>query len=93
MKSILNNQKECYFCKTTIGLARHHIFGGRANRKISEQEGCWVWLCGYHHNLSNQGVHFNKQLDLELKEECQKRWEEINGTREDFRRLFGKSWL
>lgn len=92
MKSILNNQKECYFCKTTIGLHRHHIYPS-FNRKISEKEGCWVWLCGFHHNLSNQGVHFNKQLDLELKEECQKKWEEINGTREDFRRLFGKSWL
>ena len=92
MKSIISNKKECFVCKTTIGLHRHHIYPSY-NRKNSEKEGCWVWLCGFHHNLSNQGVHFNRELDLKIKRLCQERWEELNGTREDFRRIFGKSWL
>ena len=90
-ESILSNKKECYICKTTQGLHRHHIYGGY-NRNHSEKEGCWVYLCGYHHNLSAEGVHYNRALDLVLKAKCQNRWEELNGTTEDFRRVFGKSW-
>lgn len=90
-ESILSNKKECYICKTTQGLHRHHIFGGY-NRKHSEEEGCWVYLCGYHHNLSADGVHHNRLLDLALKGKCQEEWEELNGDTEDFRRIFGKSW-
>jgi hypothetical protein len=43
--------------------------------------------------MSNQGVHFNKQLDLRLKQECQRRWEVKYGTREDFIREFGRNYL
>ena len=43
--------------------------------------------------MSDAGVHFNKQLDLTLKIECQERWEEEFGSREDFRRIFGKNFL
>ena len=52
-----------------------------------------VWLCGKDHNLSNEGVHFNKELDTHLKEFAQEYYEEHYGTREDFRREFGKSYL
>lgn len=92
MRSILSNEKKCYICGAMYNLHRHHIFYGRANRKLSEREGCWVYLCGYHHNLSAEGVHHNRALDLVLKAKCQNRWEELNGTTEDFRRVFGKSW-
>lgn len=43
--------------------------------------------------MSDQGVHFNKGLDMVLKMHCQKRWEELNGTREDFIRVFGRNYL
>ena len=33
-----------------------------------------VWLCGKHHNLSNEGVHFNKALDDKLKKIGEKFW-------------------
>jgi hypothetical protein len=69
-----------------------NVFYGTANRKKSEEFGCWVYLCAYHHNMSNEGVHFNKSLDILLKQECQKEFEK-NGTREEFRRIFGKSYL
>lgn len=92
-KSIISNERECFICKTTFNLHRHHVFFGTANRKKSEQYGCWVYLCGKHHNLSNAGVHFNKSLDMKLKQICQKKWEEINGAREDFIRTFGRNYL
>lgn len=88
-ESILSTDKECYVCGTTINLHRHHIFPGNPGREISEREGCWVWLCGPHHNLSSEGVHFDRQLDNEIRKECQKKWMEVNNaTEDDFRKTF-----
>lgn len=92
-KSLISEDKECWVCHTTLNLHRHHIFYGRDNRTQSELQGCWCYLCGTHHNLSKRGVHFNKELDMRLKQECQRRWESNKGTREDFIRLFGRSYL
>lgn len=92
-KSIISNKRECYKCKTTYNIHIHHIYGSTGRRKLSDKYGCWVYLCGAHHNLSNKGVHFDKDFDKELKKECQKRWEEIYGSREDFRKVFRKSYL
>ena len=91
MESIIQKEKYCYVCGTTLGLHSHHIFGA-ANRKKSEKQGLKVWLCGYHHNLSNQGVHFHKPLDSRLKRLAQKKYEETH-TREEFMQEFGKNYL
>ena len=91
-KSLIRNDKECYVCRSTLNIHKHHIYGG-ANRKISDKQGCWVYLCAAHHNMSDQGVHFNKALDTELKEKCQRVWEERNGSRQQFIAVFGKSYL
>ena len=91
-KSLISNERKCFICDTTLGLHKHHIFFGTANRKPSEKYGCWVYLCGEHHNLSNAGVHFNRELDLVFKRECQKRWEKQFGSREDFIKTFGRNY-
>lgn len=91
MKSIISKTKECFVCGTDYNIHEHHIFGG-PNRKLSEKHGLKVCLCGYHHNLSNEGVHFNKELDTELKELGQRAFE-LNGSREEFIRIFGKNYL
>lgn len=92
-KSIMSNDRKCYVCGYTQGIHKHHIFFGTANRKISEQEGCWCYLCMRHHNGSNDGVHFNNDLNLKLKRECQERWEHERGSRGEFILKFGKSYL
>lgn len=89
MKSIIQNNKECYVRKTTLGLHKHHIFGA-SNRKHSERFGLTVFLCGYHHNLSNEGVHFQKDLDLHLKQLAQTKFEETYN--ESFLKIFGKNY-
>lgn len=93
MKSEFQSEKECYVCGTTQNLHSHHIFSGYANRKLSEKYGMKVWLCGRHHNLSNDGVHFNKELDLELKQMAQRYFEENHGGRKAFMQVFGRSYL
>lgn len=91
MESIMSNDRRCYVCGTTTALHVHHIFGG-INRKVSDREGCWCYLCAYHHNMSDEGVHFNRELDLKLKRECQEKWER-NGSRDEWRKKFGKSYI
>lgn len=92
MESILSNEKECYICHKTQALHKHHIFFGTANRKVSEQYGCWCWLCYEHHNGSARGVHFNIALDRKLKQEAQRKFEEIYGS-DEYRRAIGRSYL
>lgn len=92
MKSIIDNEKQCLVCGSTGGLHKHHIFFGTSNRKLSEQYGCWCYLCGRHHNLSNVGVHSNRQLDINLKQHAQKRFNLVYPDL-DFREIFGKSYL
>ena len=93
MKSIITDKKECWVCGTTQGLHEHHLYFG-AKRKISEREGLKVWLCGRHHNLSNEGVHFNPELDRELKILGETVWCEKNAkTPEDFIKLMGRNYL
>jgi len=84
---------KCFVCGSTLDIHRHHIFSGTANRKRSEQFGCWCYLCARHHNMSDEGVHFNRELDLKLKRMAQQAWERNYGTREEFIATFGKSWL
>ena len=92
MQSIIQKECECLVCRTTYNLHKHHCFFGKANRKQSEKYGLTVFLCARHHNMSNAGVHFNKELDDKIKELAQRKFEETH-TREEFRAIFGKSWL
>ena len=84
-------EKKCYITGATEGLHKHHIFGA-ANRKLSEQYGLYVYLIPEYHNMSDKGVHFNKEFDLQLKREGQRKFEETH-SREDFLRLFGRNYL
>ena len=103
MKSILHDKQSgtCYLCailhtdfarKTT--LEEHHIFGGNPNRKRSEQQGLKVYLCQDHHRTGAEAVHrpdLNGNQKL-LQEIAQKAFEQKH-TREEFIKIFGKSYL
>lgn len=90
-RSILQDEKCCFFCGTCNSLEEHHIFGGHANRKISEREGFKVYLCHRHHNEPPSGVHFNAEYSNALKRRCQEEYEKTH-TRADFIRLIGKNY-
>ena len=92
MKSVIQIEKRCFVCGTTLNLHDHHIFYGTANRKMAEKFGLKVFLCQEHHTGSH-GVHFNKALDEGLKILSQSKFEELYGCRKDFIREYGKSVL
>lgn len=92
-KSIVSNDLKCWVCGNTMNLHKHHCYFGVSNRPLSEKYGCWVYLCGPHHNQSNKGVHFDHDLDILIKKTTQREWEKRYGTREDFIKTFGRSYL
>lgn len=92
METVIQSNKECYVCGQTTNLHSHRVFFGSANRKLSEKYGMKVWLCGAHHNQSNAGVHFNRQLDLRLKMDAQRVFEKQH-SREEFMQIFGRNYL
>ena len=96
-KSIMQDKKECYLCRKfynlemQVGLEEHHIFGGYANRKLSDKYGLVVWLCQKHHNTPPSGVHFN-QANMEiLRKDGQRKFEETH-SRQDFCKIFGRNY-
>lgn len=93
-KSLIQNGRYCYVCGTENALHKHHIFFGTANRKIADEDGAYCYLCYLHHNGGNWGVHFNKELDLKLKRECERAWlSAYNAEISDFIKRYGKNYL
>jgi len=91
MKSIIQSEKKCFFCGKASNLEDHHIFFGTANRKLSEKYGLKVYLCPYHHR-GKGGPHGSFIVNMALKEIAQRKFEETH-SREEFRNIFGKSYL
>lgn len=91
--SILQEKKECYVCYTRIGLHIHEVYFGK-NRQKSIEDGCCIYLCGTHHNMSDKGIHFDHDFDLQVKQTMEKRWLEYYGkTIDDFIERYGRNYL
>lgn len=93
MKSIIQHERQCLVCGSW-NIEDHHIFFGVSKRKLSEKYGLKVWLCPTHHR-GHQGVHGRDghKLDIEIKQLGQKSFEYHYGTREEFIKIFGRSYL
>ena len=89
--SILQSEKECWFCGALAGLEEHHIFAGTANRRISEKYGLKVWLCNKDHT-GKDGAQYDPQKNLELKQEAQRKFEALY-SHDMWMRLIRKNYL
>ena len=95
--SLLSEDRVCWVCGSP-NVELHHVYSGWANRCQSDKYGCTVYLCRRHHTNQLHGVHFDRDLDMKLRRECQKAWEaryakNPYGGHEEFRKVFGKSYL
>lgn len=88
---IIDRLDRCLVCKTYQNIHIHHVFGA-SNRKNSTKYGLVVPLCGKHHNQSNEGVHYNRKLDLELKKLGQKSFQ-YHYPELDFLKIFHRNYL
>ena len=79
--------------KRFVGSHRHEVFGA-SNRNKSIEDGLVIFLKPEDHNMSEHGIHANREFDLYAKKKAQLRWMEFYGkTEENFRKRYGKSWL
>ena len=73
---------------------RHEVFFGTRNRQKSIDDGLVVYLTPELHNMSNKGVHFNKEFRDKMQQEAQRRWMQYyNKSIDDFRNRYGKNYL
>lgn len=73
---------------------RHEVFFGTDNRQKSIKDGLVVFLTPEMHNMSNQGVHRNREFDLYLKRIAEQRWCEYYGkTITDFIGEYGRNYI
>ena len=94
LKSVFTEDMDhCYFTGSPHPHIHHIFYGSR--RKISEKYGFVIPLAPYLHEFQKGSVHDNPNhgLDLQLKQMAQRYFEEHIGSREEFREVFGKSWL
>lgn len=86
-------ENEFYSTERQYGLHRHEVFFG-SNRQKSIKYGLVVFLTPEMHNMSNNGVHFNHEFDLYLKQIGQKTaMKYYNWDIDQFRKIFGKNYL
>ena len=89
-KSIISNEKRCFICGSERFLDRHHCIFGRAERSKAESDGLWVYLCSRHHMAVHQEAQGYKKM---LQKLAQERWQQTYGTKEDFIKRYGRSYL
>lgn len=82
--------RKCYLCGSFRNVEKHHVYSG-PYRKASEKYGMTVDLCASCHR-GPQGVHQDAEQNKRLKAGFQGKFEETH-SREEFRRVFGKSYL
>lgn len=86
-----DDMDHCYFTGTAP-VERHHIFGG-SRRRASERYGFVIPLRpDLHPNGARAGAG-SGGIDAKLKQMAQAYFEQNYGSRDDFRRIFGKSYL
>ncbi len=99
MESILQTTRDrCFICARTGELDEHHLLSGTSNRGNSEDYGLKIYLCrNCHSELHDKGkIRIGKWIDItedDLKVFAQRKWEEAYGSREDFIKRYGKSWI
>lgn len=95
LKSVFTDDMDHCMFTGSPQVERHHIFYSKAGnmRKLCEKYG---FIAPLRPDLHPNGVFAGKDaktIDIKLKKMAQAYYEEHYGTREDFRREFGKSYL
>lgn len=87
---VIDDMTVCMFCGRPRE-AIHHIFGG-PNRRKSDRFGLIVPLCNAHHNMTNESVHFDKDMRRRVQILGQIAFES-KYSHEKFMREFGKNYI
>ena len=95
MKSIVTEYTDiCFYCGKPSECI-HHLIYGNGLRNLADQDGLTLPSCNKHHNMGaiNERIHGNPMNEKLSKMLGQAIWESHYGTREEFRKRYGKSYL
>lgn len=84
----------CFFCGDTAE-CEHHLLFGKGIRPLAEEDGLKIPSCNRCHNFGIliERIHDNPMAEKLSKMLGQAIYEKEIGTREDFRKRYGKSYL
>ena len=90
-KSIIfqEDNRKCYLCGDWNATDRHHCLHGTASRRKADEDGLTVMLC----HTCHMRLHDQGEGDRLLQQAAQLVWEDVYGSREDFIKRYGKSYL
>lgn len=94
-KSIVtDNTYACYFCGKPSD-CEHHLLFGKGIRELAEEDGLKVPICSSCHTLGTLSgrVHDNSKAEQLSKMLAQAIYENKIGTREQFMKRYGRSYL
>ena len=86
---MIDKRRQCFICGSHYPLERHHVIHGHGRRKQADRFGLVVYLC---HKCHTE-LHDKGTWDKELQRYGQMVFERDHGTREEFRKIFGRSYL
>lgn len=95
LKSILTDDMEHCMYTGSAPVERHHVFYGMGGEMKAKCER-YGFIAPLRPDLHPNGVFAGqaaKTVDISLKQRCQAYYEEHYGTREEFIKEFGKSYL
>lgn len=96
MESIVTEYKSiCFFCGKPAE-CEHHLVFGNGVRELAEQDGLKVPSCNKCHTMAikvSERVHDNVMAEKLSKMLGQMAYEAKIGSRADFRKRYGKSYL
>lgn len=84
----------CFRCGAVGEMAHHHLIPGNPGRKLSDQYGLVVPLCPRCHEFVHSGKPTASKVLNQMRRYGQMiAMQEQGWTEDDFRRVFGKSYL
>lgn len=95
MKSIVTEyQYNCAFCGKPTN-EKHHLIFGTAGRALADKDGLTIPCCDNCHrmNRTTERIHGNPMAEKMSKMMGQLAFEAYIGTREEFRKRYGVSYL
>lgn len=93
MKSIISNSNYCYICGKPKEHT-HHCLEGNHHRQLCDKYGLTIPICASCHNAIHTSANkFDRDMANSLKKIAQEKWESTYGNREEFIKIFRKSYL
>lgn len=93
MEKCIMPQDERWSTERFEGSHRHEVFGAY-NRQKSIEDGLVIFLRPEDHNMSNKGIHFDKEFDLYAKRIAQRTWMDYyHKDRLDFLERYGRNYI